>query len=220
MTTAMFRCVCGLRTPLEVAIEHDAARAAVARCMESLGDVGRGMLAYMALHRPAQRTLTWEKTARLLDELLGHYDAGYIERDRVRHALTPALWIEALAAVRDQAATLTLPLEGHAYLLTILAVKASKAHATAEREAMAIKRGETPIGYSAAHAPVSTVGKDSRPTVDTPAVRGEPVEPPATEARIPMPDHVRASLSKFGQRAPIAQTFTQPFGSAKESTDE
>lgn len=204
-TPAVFRCVCGLRTPLEVAIEHDAARRAVARCMESLGAVGQGMMAYMALHRPAERTLTWEKTARLLDELLGTYDAGVVTRDRITHRLTDDVWTAALAAVRDAAPTLSLPLDGHGYLFAILASMAQKAAQTAEREQAARARGETPVGYSAAHAPA----------VQAP-VRDESAEP-KREERVPMPAHVAAKLRNFGKGPKLV---AQPDGTLKEINHE
>lgn len=192
---AVFRCVCGLRTPLEVAIEHDAARRAVARCMESLGAVGQGMMAYMALHRPAERTLTWEKTARLLDELLTVYDAAVLTHERRTHTLSDAAWLAALAAVRDRAPKLSLPLDGHGYLYTVLAAEAAKANAAAEAERTARARGETPVGYSAAHMQVSTIGNS--PIV--PAARGEPVEPRADDPVVPMPASVREALANFGK---------------------
>lgn len=149
-TAADFRCMmCGGRTPVELAVENEAASRAVTRCMQSLGDVGRGMLAYMALHRPPKRTLTWEKVARLLDELLTIYDSGKVTRDSITTPTTDAVWIAALAETRDAAPTLDLPLEGHGYLMAVLAGMARKA----QRAGDAVKRGETAVGYSAAHAP-------------------------------------------------------------------
>lgn len=195
---AVFRCVCGLRTPLEVAIEHDAARRAVARCMESLGAVGQGMMAYMALHRPAERTLTWEKTARLLDELLGTYDAGVVTRDRITHRLTDDVWTAALAAVRDAAPTLTLPLDGHGYLFAILASMAQKAAQTAEREQAARARGETPVGYSAAHGPFAqTRMQPASSSASAGELTGSGLHAPAPV--VPMPASVREALANFGK---------------------
>lgn len=151
-TAAEFRCMmCGGRTPVEMAVENEAASRAVTRCMQSLGDVGRGMLAYMALHRPPKRTLTWEKVARLLDELLGLYDSGKVTRDGITTITSDAVWVAALAETRDAAPTLDLPLEGHGYLLAVLSGMARKA----QRAGDAVKRGETAVGYSAAHAPAA-----------------------------------------------------------------
>lgn len=149
-TAADFRCMmCGGKTPVELAVENEAASRAVTRCMQSLGDVGRGMLAYMALHRPPKRTLTWEKVARLLDELLTLYDSGKVTRDGITTATTDAVWIAALAETRDAAPRLDLPLTDHGYLMAVLAGMARKA----QRAGDAVKRGETAVGYSAAHAP-------------------------------------------------------------------
>lgn len=197
-TPAEFRCSCGLRTPVEIACEHEGAARVVSRCMASLGPVGTAMLSYLALHRPARHRLTWEKTERVLGELLNVYDAGVLTYERQTHRLTDAAWLAALAAVRDRAPKLSLPLDGHGYLYTVLAAEAAKANAAAEAERTARARGETPVGYSAAHAQVSTVVQDFRTTVDTPG-RGEPVEPRADDPVVPMPDSVREALKNFGK---------------------
>ena len=182
-TSADFRCMmCGGRTPVELAVENEAASRAVTRCLQSLGDVGRGMLAYMALHRPPKRTLTWEKVARLLDELLTAYDRGTVSRDGATTAVTDALWIAALAETRDAAPRLDLPLTDHGYLMAVLAGMARKA----QRAGDAVKRGETTVGYSAAHAPAQAPA----------SVPHEPVnEPPV----VPMPAEARAMLANFGK---------------------
>lgn len=183
-TAAEFRCMmCGGRTPVELAVENDAASRAVTRCMQSLGDVGRGMLAYMALHRPPKRTLTWEKVARLLDDLLTVYDRGNVTRDGITTATSDAVWVAALAETRDAAPRLDLPLTDHGYLMAVLAGMARKA----QRAGDAVKRGETAVGYSAAHAPASHVKGDNMVVVRL----DEPV--------VPMPDHARAALANFGK---------------------
>ena len=183
-TAAEFRCMmCGGRTPVELAVENDAASRAVTRCMQSLGDVGRGMLAYMALHRPPKRTLTWEKVARLLDELLTVYDRGNVTRDGITTATSDAVWIAALAETRDAAPRLDLPLTDHGYLMAVLSGMARKA----QRAGDAVKRGETAVGYSAAHAHAPHVKGDNMVVVRL----DEPV--------VPMPDHARAALASFGK---------------------
>lgn len=187
-TPAEFRCSCGLRTPVEIACEHEGAARVVSRCMASLGRVGPALLSYLSLHRPARHRLTWEKTERLLTELLDVYDAGALVRDRVRHPLSDEVWLAALAAVRDATPTLSLPLDGHGYLYAILASMSQKAQRAAEEERAARLRGETPVGYSAAHAPAAAPAP----------VRGEPVEP-QREPVVAMPDFVRERLANFGK---------------------
>lgn len=200
-TPAEFRCSCGLRTPVEISCEHEGAARVVSRCMASLGPVGTAMLSYLALHRPARHRLTWEKTERVLGELLNVYDAGVLTYERQTHTLTDAAWLAALAAVRDRAPKLSLPLDGHGYLYTVLAAEAAKANAAAEAERTARARGETPVGYSAAHVVSPTA-----------PVRGEPVEPRAEE-RVPMPAHVAAKLRNFGKGPKLV---AQPDGTLKE----
>ena len=156
-TPAEFVCSgCGFRTPFETAVDNEHARRVVERCMRSLGEVGLGLMSYASLHRPRQRRLSWAKLARLVDEILTMIDQGYIERNHDRHAVNSALWIAAFAEVKDASTkTLTLPLDGHGYLLQVLASLATKAHVAKDREQAAIARGETPVGRSAAHAPTA-----------------------------------------------------------------
>lgn len=191
-TAAEFRCMmCGGRTPIELSVENEAASRAVTRCMQSLGDVGRGMLAYMALHRPPKRTLTWEKVARLLDELLTAYDSGKVTRDGITTPVTDAVWIAALAETRDAAPRLDLPLTDHGYLMAVLAGMARKA----QRAGDAVKRGETAVGYSAAHAPAD-LRKDSAELREISAdLRTVYTDEPV----VPMPAEARAMLANFGK---------------------
>lgn len=190
-TPAVYVCPdCGFRTPFEVAIQHDAARDAISRCMRSHGELGAALMTYIALHRPRQRVMTWEKTARLLTEVLDMIDAGYVVVDGQRHAATRELWIEACAAVKDASTkTLTLPLDGHGYILRILVSLSTKARAAGVRQSESIARGETPVGYSAAHAPAVI------------PARGEPVEPRAPEPQVEEPtvDRRKDMLAAFGQ---------------------
>lgn len=186
---ALFRCAqCGGRTPVEMAVEHEGASHVVARCMTSLGPVGVAMMSYLALHRPPQRFLTWEKVERVLTDLLDVYDAGVLVRDRQRHTLSDDMWLAALGAVRDAMPTLSLPLDGHGYLYAILANLSQKAARTAELERAARLRGETPIGYSAAHAP-AVLPPPTQPVPD----------PAAAAPAVPMPDYVRVKLAAFGK---------------------
>ena len=65
-TPALITCsACGSQMSLDVAIAHIGARAAVRRCLESMGEVGLGLMSYVALHRSRARQLTWEKSAKL-----------------------------------------------------------------------------------------------------------------------------------------------------------
>lgn len=198
-TPAVYVCPdCGFRTPFEVAIQHDAARDAISRCMRSHGELGAALMTYIALHRPRQRSMTWEKTARLLTEVLDMIDAGYVVVDGQRHAATRELWIEACAAVKDASTkTLTLPLDGHGYILRILVSLSTKARAAGVRQSESIARGETPVGYSAAHAPVnSSASSSANSSVLAESLRRE--ESDAVQAE-PTVDRRKDMLAAFGQ---------------------
>ncbi len=203
-TPAMFRCgACGGLTPVELAMESHAASRVVTRCMQSLGDVGPALLGYMALHRPAKRVLTWDKVERLLDELLGWYDAAAITRDHITVPLTDAVWLDAIGAVKDAAGkTLTLPLDGNAYLAAILASRAKLALDAERQTREALARGETPVGYSAAHAPAHVAVATA---ITTSGAAG------AVSAELPraeIPPHVAATLGQFTRRAKLHRNGT------------
>lgn len=186
---------CGFRCPYEVAIQHDAGRHAIARSMHSHGELGTALMTYIALHRPRQRSMTWEKTARILTEVLDMVDAGYVMVDGQRHETTRELWVEACAAVKDASTkTLTLPLDGHGYILRILVSLSTKARAAGVRQSESLARGETPVGYSAAHAPVAA----PVPREETDAERLARYER-QNGAAVPMPDAVRVALANFGK---------------------
>ena len=209
-TPALITCsACGSQMSLDVAIAHIAARAAVRRCLESMGEVGLGLMSYIALHRSRSRQLTWEKSAKLLDEILSMIDQGWIERNHDRHAVNAALWIAAFAEVKDASTkTLTLPLDGHGYLLQVLASLATKANAAKDREQEALARGETPNGRSAAHQTTAyeaigclTAVASRIPNLSTSGQT--PLQASnngdSSEKLLAIPEHARTALANFGK---------------------
>jgi hypothetical protein len=196
---ADFACTaCGSKTPFEIAIQHDGASRVVTRCLHALGDFGHGLLAYAALFRPRKKRLTWEKVYRVVDDVLAMRDAGYIDRDGERIIVTEPLWIESFAAIADAAQkSLTLPIESHGYLLEILARKGKQANAAKDRDAESIARGDTPVGYSAAHAPAFPARVQSyNQAMVAPAAAPPRLPPPPPAPRAPIPDNVLDAIKE------------------------
>lgn len=95
--------------------------------------IARAVWHYLALHRPAQRALTWSRTEKLLREIHELVSQPTIRRHHRDWAVVPAMWREAMDHMQAQRDKLTLPLKGHGYLLEIVAGLADKQEAGAER---------------------------------------------------------------------------------------
>lgn len=150
---------CGATNSLESLLAHDAAREVLVQAYAMNGPLGVAMLRYMALFRPAQRVLSWDRVASLAGELLPMIQAEKIERNRKTHWVPRESWVLGFEQILAQRDKLTLPLKSHGYLLEILAGLADKAEAARVAQQEAIARGETPVGASAAHKAVAPLDK-------------------------------------------------------------
>ena len=90
-----------------------------------------GLLRYLGLFRPPQRSLTWDRVAKLLAELQQMIAAGQIERHGRFWAAPHAVWQTALDSLFERQG-LMLPLKTHGYLLEIIVGMANKTEASAE----------------------------------------------------------------------------------------
>lgn len=143
---------CGAVTSLDAMIGNEAARSVLVQALEQT-QTGKRLIRYIALFRPAQRQLSWERVANLLGELLDMIKAGKVERHGRLWAAPEASWISALdemLAKRD-AGKLTLPLKNHGYLLEIITGQANKAEAAAETRKESGAKGATPVGNHVSH---------------------------------------------------------------------
>lgn len=128
---------CHTEFPIEAGfIEADGKRlAAVFAAMEPV--LGRAVLGYLRLFKPAKQGLRLARAVKIVQELVELIDAGRVcadERSGVWRAATPALWaagIEQLLATPPTG----LPLGGHGYLRKVVFTLAEKHEAEAERQA-------------------------------------------------------------------------------------
>lgn len=119
---------CGAELTLDVLIAHEGARRAVAAAMQVSAPLAHRLMHYIALFRPAQRQLTMERVASLLEELLPAITAQRVERNGTRYDTTTDDWKAALDQVlanRD-AGLIKLPLKSHGYLIAVLAEQREK----------------------------------------------------------------------------------------------
>ena len=123
---------CGAVMSLDVLISNDGAREAVMAALALPAPLGKLLVQYIALFRPAQRQLSFDRVKSLLTELAPMIEAARIERSARTWAAPLEYWkaaIEEMLAKRDK---LSLPLKSHGYLLEIIAGYANKAEGATE----------------------------------------------------------------------------------------
>lgn len=111
---------CGAAYSLEVLLADAAARQAVVAALGLPAGLGERLLRYLALFRPRERALSWERAARLLDELNAAVAAGQIERNGQIWAAPLDYWKTAIDQMLDGRDRLSLPLKSHGYLYEII----------------------------------------------------------------------------------------------------
>lgn len=168
---------CGATASLDVLLGHEGARDAVMAALALPAPLGKLLVQYIGLFRPAQRQLSFDRVASLINELLPMIAAARIERNGRSHSAPLEYWQMAMAEMLAKRDKLTLPLKNHGYLLTIIEGYSSKAEAKAENQTEARRGGITPTGASAA-------------AVSHPLLKAE-VKP-----RTAMPGSVKAALRK------------------------
>lgn len=137
---------CGAVNSLDTLIGHDGARAAMAELAAVSGPLAGALLRYIALFRPAQRQLSFDRVASLLAELRPMVMEARITRNGRTYAAPREVWIEAIDSILAQRDRLTLPLKSHGYLLEIIVGAVNKAEATTEAKREASRAGHTPVG--------------------------------------------------------------------------
>ena len=98
--------------------------------------LGRAVLAYLRLFKPAKQGLRTSRAVKLVAELDALVREGTVCRDErggVRRPATPATWAQGIEQLLQQTERLTLPLANHHYLRAIVYGIADQADAAAER---------------------------------------------------------------------------------------
>ena len=119
---------CGAEMSLDVVIEHDAAAQALALAL-SFTPLGKLIVRYLALFRPAKSKLSWPRVLTLLTELMPMIESQRIERNGTLYDAPHDVWckaIEQMVVARDMG-TLKTPLKSHGYLLEVIISEAAKA---------------------------------------------------------------------------------------------
>lgn len=125
---------CGALMSLDVVVAHDGAREAVQAALQLPAPLGKHLIQYLTLFRPAKRQLTLDKLSVILNELLPMVQAGEIRRDGKVYLIPISVWVGGLQEMMDRhkAKPFVTPLKSHGYLLEVLIGRANSAEAKAE----------------------------------------------------------------------------------------
>lgn len=108
------RCpVCHAESAIEAWVEDDAARELMGLLAGLDAPLGRALVAYLGLWRPASRALSWERALRIAREVLA------LDADALRLAAALSQTVEQLRLKRDGGDM--RPVSSHGYLKRVLA---------------------------------------------------------------------------------------------------
>jgi hypothetical protein len=141
--------VCGAEESLDALIfnmiDDDNVRRLIADVVLKSVPVGGLVIRYLRLHKPAKQKLRMDKVAKVLGELLADMQRGAIERKGRSWGIDTEGWKLALEAVftAQTKGTITLPLDGNAYLYEVVMRLSDKAEGAAEKSAQSSSRGRS-----------------------------------------------------------------------------
>ena len=113
---------CGASCSLDALLGHSEASQAFVASLNLTGDLAKPLVKYLAMFRAENRDLTFERTAKLLNELASDINAKCIQRNRITYSAPKAAWVWAISIMlerRDQG-KLQLPLKNHGYLYEVI----------------------------------------------------------------------------------------------------
>lgn len=124
---------CGAQAHLSAFFAEDDGKRLATLMADMQPELGRAVIAYLGLFKPAKNALRLPRAVKLVQELAALVSAGTVcrdERNGVRRSSSPAMWTAGI----EQRASLTLPLENHNYLRAVVFGLADKADAATERQ--------------------------------------------------------------------------------------
>ena len=179
---------CGGEMSLDVLITHNELRQAAFGLVEKSLSLGSLVMRYIALFRPAKNRMSADRWAKLILQLQPDLQRNAITHKGRDWSLPLEVWKQGLEAMLEKAASgkLTLPLENHNYLYTVLVGLADKVEAVVEVQSEQARRtgrdASTNGPVSAADAAVRTLGMPAHIKAQAEAIRrGEPMKGVAHE---------------------------------------
>lgn len=132
--------VCGAEESLDALllrmIDDDTVRRLIADVLTMSLPMGGLVVRYLRLHKPPKQRLRMSTIGKLLAELVPDVQRTAIERKGRMWVVSPEAWKAAFQVVFDAAdkGTLTLPLEGNAYLYGVLVRLVDRHEASVEQQ--------------------------------------------------------------------------------------
>jgi hypothetical protein len=122
--------------PIDAGFADDDGKRLAALFAEMEPVLGRAVIGYMRLFRPAKTSLRTARAIKIVQELLDLVRAGTVcrdERSGVRRPASPATWAAGIEQMLAAPGKLDLPLSNHNYLRAIVYALADQVGAQAER---------------------------------------------------------------------------------------
>ncbi len=128
---------CGCQGDIAAFLVEDDAKRVIAKLAVVDARLGRAVVDYLPLFKPAKTALRLPRVLRLVDELLALVATGTVckdERSSARRKATPAAWIAGIEHLLAQRERLSLPLVNHHYLRAVVFGLAEQLNAQAEQQ--------------------------------------------------------------------------------------
>lgn len=114
--------------------------------------LGRAIIQYLSLHKPAKTALRMAKSAKVAEEVVALATAPEIRRNGLGRPNAVRYWVGAIEQMVDNRAKLRLPLSGHGYLIEVAFGLSDKQDAARERQAEADARAGKHLGGGSGNA--------------------------------------------------------------------
>lgn len=174
---------CGAEMGMDVLLAHEDSRHALARLALVSLPLGKQVLQYLRLFKPATRSMSHSRTVALMLELLPDLERQMVERNGRQWPAPTESWrvaFERMLELRDNG-KLKLPLTGHGYLYEVIAGLADQLEGAAERATEAGRRERRSEGAApelrpfaaVSAAPVVLVERPSGPSAYALKLRAE-----------------------------------------------
>ncbi|MDG6895061.1 hypothetical protein [Volucribacter amazonae] len=111
---------CGAVNSLDSLVANEKASEALQLALAVSGELGKGLIGYLGLFRPAKSSLSFDRVATLLSELLPYIEQGEIQRDGQGYPAPVEAWIYAINQTLANRHNLKLPMKSHGYLFEII----------------------------------------------------------------------------------------------------
>ncbi|MFB2577697.1 DUF2752 domain-containing protein [Acinetobacter sp. c2-A9] len=113
---------CHATGSLEMFIGHSEVSQAFVAVLSLTGDLAKPLIKYLGLFRSENRDLSFERTAKLINELAPDIVAKQITRNRQTFPAPQSAWIWAINVIleRREQGKLQLPLKNHGYLYEVI----------------------------------------------------------------------------------------------------